>query len=245
MVRVILSPVRTAFAITSLVLSTLVLGTLALVMVHARPSSRRVDGVIRLWAKVFLVTTGTRVHPEGLERIDPQASYVFSGNHISNIDIPVLLGTLPVSGRYLAKKELYKVPVLGSAMRAVLMIETDREAGPTAHRLINEQVARVVAARLSLIIHPEGTRSRNAELMPFKKGAFRIAIDNGLPLVPFTIAGADRVWRPGGWLIFGGPVRLVIHEPIPTTGMSQADIGQLRDRVRAVVAESYERVRRG
>ncbi len=243
MVRRLLSPLRTVFALMGLVLITLVLGLVALVIARVRPRSRKVDRVIGWWAKAFLLVTGTRVEVTGLELIDPQASYVFTPNHISNIDVPVMLGTLPVSGRYLAKKELYRVPILGPAMRAVLMIETDRDAGPAAHREINEQVDKVVAARLSLIIHPEGTRSRDAELRPFKKGAFRIAIDNGLPVVPVTISGADRVWRPGGIVIHGGPVRLVIHEPIPTTGMTAADIADLRDRVRQVVEESYRGLR--
>jgi 1-acyl-sn-glycerol-3-phosphate acyltransferase len=243
MLRRILSPIRTVFAVVGLVGITLVLGLAALVISRVRPHSRKVDRVIEWWAKAFLFVTGTRVEATGLEHIDPQASYVFTPNHISNIDVPVMLGTLPVSGRYMAKKELYRVPILGSAMRAVLMIETDRDAGPAAHREINLQVDKVVAAGLSLIIHPEGMRSRDAELRPFKKGAFRIAIDNRLPVVPVTISGADRVWRPGGMVIYGGTVHLVIHQPIATTGMTAADIADLRDRVRAVVAGTYEKIR--
>ena len=222
---------------------TLVLGLMALVITWVRPRSRKVDRIIAWWAKAFLFVTGTRVQATGLDLIDPRASYVFTPNHISNIDVPVMLASLPVSGRYMAKKELYRIPILGSAMRAVLMIETDRDAGPAAHRDINLQVARVVAAGLSLIIHPEGTRSRDAELRPFKKGAFRIAIDNGLPVVPVTITGADRVWRPRGILIFGGTVHLTIHQPIPTTGMTAADIAELRDRVREIVGDAYEKSR--
>lgn len=243
MPRRLLSPLRTVFALTGLAVITLVLGTIALVMARTRPRSRKVDRVIRWWGKSFLFVTGTRVESTGLDRIDPAASYVFTPNHISNIDVPVMLATLPVSARYLAKQELFRVPILGPAMRAVLMIETDRDAGPGAHREINEQVSKVVAAGLSLVIHPEGTRSRDAELRPFKKGAFRIAIDNGLPVIPVTISGAERVWRPGGMMIYGGKVRLVIHQPIATTGMSPADIGELRDRVREVVEREYAAVR--
>jgi 1-acyl-sn-glycerol-3-phosphate acyltransferase len=180
---------------------------------------------------------------EGLERLDPRASYIFTGNHISNIDIPVMIGRLPVSVRFLAKKELFGVPVLGGAMRAIHIVRTDRKAGPMAHHEINQQVSRVIAEGLSLVIYPEGTRSRNAELMPFKKGAFRIAIDNGMPIVPVTITGSERVWRPGSKLIRGGRVHLLIHQPVTTTAMTQADIGELRDRVREIVAESYAGIR--
>ncbi len=243
MVRVILAPARTLFAIVCLVLATLLLGMYVIALVRLSPRSRHVTGVMRLWARIFLFGTGTRVSVEGLERVEPGASYVFCGNHISNIDIPVMIGRLPVSVRFLAKKELFGVPVLGHAMRSIHMVETDRTAGPMAHREINDQVARVVAEGLSLVIYPEGTRSRNAEMMPFKKGAFRIAIDNAMPMVPVTITGSEKVWKPGSKLIMGGRVRLGIHDPIPTAGLTQADIGDLRDRVRAVVEQKYEEIR--
>ncbi|OFW63626.1 MAG: hypothetical protein A2135_02720 [Actinobacteria bacterium RBG_16_67_15] len=239
MVRAILSPLLTVVAILSLALSTLILGSYLIILLHIFPRTRQVTPVMRLWAHLFLLTTGTRVTVEGLDRLDPRASYVFTGNHISNIDIPVMVGRLPVSVRFLAKKELFAVPVLGGAMRAIHIVRTDRKAGPMAHREINEQVGRVITAGLSLVIYPEGTRSRDAELMPFKKGAFRIAIDNGMPIVPVTIIGSERVWKPGSKLIRGGPVRLVIHEPVSTSGLTQNDIGDLRDRVRGVVEESY------
>jgi len=239
MVRAILSPLLTVVAILSLALSTLILGSYLIILLRIFPRTRQVTPVMRLWAHLFLLTTGTRVTVEGLDRLDPRASYVFTGNHISNIDIPVMVGRLPVSVRFLAKKELFAVPVLGGAMRAIHIVRTDRKAGPMAHREINEQVGRVITAGLSLVIYPEGTRSRDAELMPFKKGAFRIAIDNGMPIVPVTITGSERVWKPGSKLIRGGPVRLVIHEPVSTTGLTQNDIGDLRDRVRGIVEESY------
>jgi 1-acyl-sn-glycerol-3-phosphate acyltransferase len=243
MVRPILSPLLTVVAILSLGLSTLILGSYLIVLLRIVPRTRQVTPVMRLWARLFLLTTGTRVTVEGLDHLDPTASYVFTGNHISNIDIPVMIGRLPVSVRFLAKKELFAVPVLGGAMRAIHIVRTDRKAGTIAHREINEQVGRVIAAGLSLVIYPEGTRSRDAELMPFKKGAFRIAIDNGMPIVPVTITGSERVWKPGSKLIRGGPVRLVIHEPISTVGLTQNDIGDLRDRVREIVAERYAAIR--
>lgn len=243
MLRVALAPIRTVFALLFVCIATLLFGSYLIVLLRFRPRTPQAAPVMRAWARTFLFVTGTRTTVEGMDKIDPGASYVFSGNHISNIDIPVMVGRLPVSVRFLAKKELYKVPVLGGAMRALLMVRTDRRAGPAAHRAINEQVSRVVAEGLSLVIYPEGTRSKDAELMPFKKGAFRIAIDNGMPMVPVTITGSEKVWRPNGKLIFGGKVRLVIHDPIPTAGLTSGDIGSLRDRLRRVVEESYDAIR--
>jgi 1-acyl-sn-glycerol-3-phosphate acyltransferase len=224
-------------------LATLLLGSYLIVLLRIRPKTGQVTPIMRFWARTFLLVTGTRVEVDGLEKLDANSSYVFSGNHISNIDIPVMIGHLPVSVRFLAKKELFKVPVLGAAMRSIHMVETDRHAGPMAHREINEQVTRVVAEGLSLVIYPEGTRSKDAEMMPFKKGAFRIAIDNAMPMVPVTITGSERVWKPAAKLIFGGRVRLVIHDPIPTAGLAVADIVDLRERLRGVVEETYAEIR--
>jgi 1-acyl-sn-glycerol-3-phosphate acyltransferase len=243
MLRAALAPFRTVFALLCIGLATLILGTYLLVLLKIRPKTSQVTPLMRLWARIFLFVTGSRVSVAGTELIDPAASYVFSGNHISNIDIPVMIASLPVSVRFLAKKELFGVPVLGPAMSAIHMVKTDRQAGPTAHRTINTRVAKVVEQGLSLVIYPEGTRSKDAELMPFKKGAFRIAIDNQMPMVPVTITGSERVWAPGGKLIFGGRVRLIIHDPIPTAGLTAADIDQVRHRLRAVVEAAYERIR--
>lgn len=238
-----LSPIRTILAVLAVGMATLLLGSYLIVLLRFHPRTRQVTPIMRFWARLFLLVTGTRVEIEGLEKLDPAASYIFSGNHISNIDIPVMIGRLPVSVRFLAKAELFRVPVLGGAMRAIHMVETDREAGPMAHREINQQIGRVVAEGLSLVIYPEGTRSKDAEMMPFKKGAFRIAIDNAMPMVPVTISGSERVWKPAEKLIFGGSVRLVIHDPIPTADLAIADIPALRDRLRSVVEKTYEEIR--
>ncbi len=243
MLRVLLSPLLTVVAVAMMLVATFALGSYVIVLGWIRPHSRQVDTVVRIWGKCFLFVTNTRVVAQGLDRLDPHASYVFTGNHLSGIDIPVMIGTLPVSVRFLTKKELFQFPILGPAMRTANMVETDRRAGPAAHRPINAQVERAIARRLSLMIYPEGTRSKDGEILPFKKGAFRIAIDNAMPVVPVTITGSERAWQPGSKLIRGGPVRLVIHDPIPTTGLTGADVADLRDQVRAVVAETYEMVR--
>ncbi len=228
-------------AVTVQTLATFIIGSYLIVLLKVRPKTRQVPRVMRIWARLFLLVTGTRVTVEGAERVDPAGSYVFVGNHSSNLDIPVIMGKLPVSIRFLAKKEMFKVPVLGGAMRAIHMVETDRRLGPTAHRAINEQVTAVVTEGLSLMIFPEGTRSESHEMLPFKKGAFRIAVDNDMPVVPVTIVGTLEAWKPHSKLIHGGRVRLVIHDPIPTTDLDRNLLNDLRDRVRSTVAEALNR----
>ena len=241
MVRIPLGALRAVVAVTVQTLATFIIGSYLIVLLKDRPKTRQGPRVLRIWARLFLLVTGTRVTVEGAERIDPAGSYVFVGNHSSNLDIPVIMGKLPVSIRFLAKKEMFKVPVLGGAMRAIRMVETDRRLGPTAHRAINEQVTAVVTEGLSLMIFPEGTRSENHEMLPFKKGAFRIAVDNDMPVVPVTIVGTLEAWKPHSKLIHGGRVRLVIHDPIPTTDLDRNLLNDLRDRVRSTVAEALNR----
>ena len=219
-------------------MATFVCGSYLIVLLKVRPQTSQVPRVMRIWAKVFLFVTGTRVTVEGADRIDPTGSYIFVGNHTSNLDIPVIMGHLPVSSRFLAKKEMFKVPVLGGAMRAIHMVETDRRLGPTAQRALNQQVTTVVTEGLSLMIFPEGTRSDSHEMLPFKKGAFRIAVDNAMPVVPVTIVGTLEAWKPHSKLINGGRVRLVIHDPIPTVDLDRNRLNDLRDRVWSIVAQT-------
>ncbi len=243
MIRIPLAVLRTGLGMFTVGLTTIVLGSYMIVFARFWPESPQIPKAIRLWGRIFLFSTRARVRVVGADRVDSNGSYVFTGNHTSNLDIPAILGRLPVSVRFLAKKELFRVPVLGGAMRAIKMVETDRGAGTAAHRAINEQVAGVVASGLSLMIFPEGTRSRDAEMMPFKKGAFRIAVDNAMPVVPLTILGAHAAWRPGSKLIFGGRITLIIHDPIPTDGLDNGQLNRLRDDVRAIVKDTYEEMR--
>lgn len=245
MVRYALAAVRTVIGVVLLAIVTLALAAYLIVLLKIRPRTPQAGHILEFWGRMFLFLTGTKVDAEGIDRIDPSGSYVFTGNHISNLDVPVMIATLPVSVRFLAKAELFKVPVLAGGMRAIHMVETDRGAGPATHRKINEQVSRVVEEGLSLVIYPEGTRSKDAELKPFKKGAFRIAVDNGMPIVPVTITGSEKAWKPGSKVVFGGRVRLVVHDPVPVNGFTTQDLDTLRDRVRHIVEESYTAIRSG
>ncbi len=243
MPRVILDTARTVIGLLLVGFYTLIIGSYVIVAANIAPRARHFDACIRGWGKVFAFATGTRIVAEGAGRIDRDGSYVFVSNHLSNLDPPLHIAKLPVSIRFLAKAELFRVPILGRAMKAVGMIETDRQAHAAAHREINEQVARVIEMGKSLIIYPEGHRSRDGEMKPFKKGAFRIAIDNEMPVVPVTIAGTDRAWHAGDKVVHGGRARMIIHDPIATVGMSHDDIAGLRDRVQQIISETYARIR--
>jgi 1-acyl-sn-glycerol-3-phosphate acyltransferase len=243
MVRTVLDVARTAVGLLVVAIYVVFIGLYVIVAANIRPGARHLDACVRGWGILFAFATGTRMDVEGLEHIDRSASYVVVSNHLSNLDPPLHIATLPIPIRFLAKKELFRIPIFGRAMRSVGMIETDRQAHASAHRAINARVARAVGLGKSLIIYPEGHRSRDAEMQPFKKGAFRIAVDVGLPILPVAIAGTERAWKPGDRLVHGGRCRMVVHEPIPTGGMDGDDIAGLRDRAQEIIAETYRRIR--
>lgn len=225
--------------------ATVILGIIAMVLAFINPKMHLITLVMRVWGRVVLSLVAIRVDVEGAELLDPRGSYMLVSNHQSAIDPPIHLAYLPVSVRFLAKKELFRIPIFGQAMRAVGMVEIDRTAHGAAHRSINRQVARVMDMEKSLIIYPEGTRTADGQLRPFKKGAFRIAVDNGLPIVPLTLHKAFEAWPPTSRICIGGRVKVVIHEPIPTEGLGAADLNDLSDRVRTVIGDTLARLQAG
>jgi 1-acyl-sn-glycerol-3-phosphate acyltransferase len=124
-------------------------------------------------------------------------------------------------------------------MRRVGIIRVDRSAGARAHAGINRGIAEARGHGYSLIIFPEGTRSRDGDFHRFKKGAFRIAIGNEMEIVPVTLHGTWEVWRPGAKIFYPGRVRAVIHDPIPVAGLDLTDIGDLRDRTHEVIEKTW------
>ncbi len=205
-------------------------------------ASPRIDRLVRIWSRVFLAVGGVRLEVVPGAQPDPDRSYVIVSNHLSDFDIPINFLTAPTGIRYLAKKELFRVPILGTVMRAMGIVRTDRQAGRLAHDEINHQIANVVGLGLSLMIYPEGTRARDGRLHPFKKGAFRIAIDNGMDVLPVALTGTYEAWKPGTPYVYGGSARVQIQEPISVRGLGFGDIEALRDQAYAAVAAGLERL---
>ncbi len=226
---------RTVLTLVLTTLATLVATPAFVIVARKDPASPAMDRVAALWAKVWTISLGIRPEVEFDAPIPPDGSYVVVGNHQSNLDPMCHYLAFPSPLRFLAKKELYSVPVFGSAIRAAGMIEVDRNNPSMAS--INAQVAETVARGRSIIVYPEGHRTTTGELGSFKKGAFVIAVQTGLPIVPVAIQGTGAIWPPGGKLMHRGPVRLHFGEPIPTTGMTMDDVEPLRDRAREWVAE--------
>ncbi len=238
MLRKILLSIKSAIAVPLFMVFTIIVSALCILALALR--MRRVgEAIIQFWSVVFLWVPPMRYSVEGRDHVQPGEQYFFLANHLSNFDIPLLFRAIPTPIRYLAKKELYKIPVFAQALNVTGMVKIDRGAGATSYAAINEGVAKAKKNGYSLIVFPEGTRSRDGALHPFKKGAFRMAIMTGLPVVPVTVNGTWEVWPPGSKLFYKGDAQVVIHEPIPTAGMDVKDIDALREQVYAIIDEQF------
>src|SRR5690348_9495112 len=169
---------------------------------------------IAMWiTRSALSIAGVRVDVEGLEQIDRDATYIFMCNHVSNLDPPILIPALPRRTSVLVKKELFQVPILGRAMRMGDLVAVDRRNREAAVNSMRE-AEEVMGRGLNMTVFPEGTRSRDGQMLPFKKGPFYLAMDSGVPVVPVTILGSESLMPKGSTLIHSGTVRLVFHAPI-------------------------------
>ncbi|RLE16340.1 MAG: hypothetical protein DRJ28_01815 [Actinobacteria bacterium] len=244
MLHTLLAGIRTLVLVPLFFLLTLVFAAVIVIVGAFRPGASIHDKILKVWSGLFLKIPPVRVEVSGIEKTDPTRRYVVVSNHLSMYDIPLLLHELPLHGRYLAKKEVFKIPLVAQAMRTVGIIEVNRQKGGSSRQAINEGV-RVAAERgHSLLVYPEGTRSTEGELLPFHKGAFRIAIDTNLPILPVVIEGTERVSKPGSKIFYPGYASMRILDPIETTGMTnKEDLVPLITRVEAEMNEVFNAMR--
>ena len=221
------------FLIPAIAVYTIVLGTLSLLLSLVDARGRAAHACARLWSWLILATTGVIVDREGLERTEPGQTYMFVSNHQSTYDIPVLFASLPFQLRIIAKESLGRFPFLGWHLRRSGHLLVDRRR-PDRAGILRRWKA-LVGEGLSLIVFPEGTRSADGRVGPFKAGSFLLAIEAGLPIVPVTVSGSRAVMTKGQLTTRPGRVRLVVHEPIRTEGASPEAARNLAARVRSVV----------
>jgi 1-acyl-sn-glycerol-3-phosphate acyltransferase len=179
---------------------------------------------------------GVEVDVQGLEHLAGGGPFVFAPNHQSHLDILVLLGFLPVAARFAAKRELWRHPIMGAVLDTLGMVPIDRDHPEHAVAALNGPEAR----DHSIIVFPEGTRSRDGRLGEFKKGAFVLAIALGRPVVPVICRGTRRLMPRGSRLtVVPGRVEIVIEAPLPTAGLSYDDRGALEARTREAILRHH------
>lgn len=231
--------VHTLVAWPLVALYTVVMATLSLSLSFFDPRGRRQHWCAATWSRMIARTALLDVRVRGAEHVRPGVSYVFLSTHQSWMDIPVMLGYLPSQLRIAAKREVFHIPFLGWHMRRGGHIPVNR--GNTAEAVESlRRATRHLREGVSAFLFPEGTRTRDGSLQPLKKGGFKLALEAGLPIVPVVIVGTRRAMPRGSAVLRPVPVDLYIEPPIPTDGLTDADLPALVDRVRAAMNARFE-----
>jgi 1-acyl-sn-glycerol-3-phosphate acyltransferase len=219
--------------------ATLVAGTAVIVLSFFVRSGNFLHRIAGVWGRSILAVSRIKVSVKGLSNIDPSSPYIYMPNHQSNFDIPVLLGHLRVQFRWLAKMELFKIPIFGRAMRKAGYISINRYDRESAFESLNV-AAEKIKGGVSVLIFPEGTRSRDGKIRPFKKGGFVLAIDSGVPIVPVVITGTRAIMPKGRFRVYPGHVSMVVHKPIETSTYTRKTKEALMENVRRVICDNFE-----
>jgi 1-acyl-sn-glycerol-3-phosphate acyltransferase len=204
------------------------------------PGENKIHRIARIWAKILLLLSSTRVEVIGSENVLIGKPQIFMSNHQSDFDIFVILGFVPGQFRWIAKKELFKIPIFGSAMRNAGYIEIDRQNHEKAMKSLDIAAQKIREGK-SVMTFPEGTRSKDGLIKPFKQGMFHLAIKAGVPIVPVTIIGAGAIMPSRSLRINPGKVTVVIDKPIDVTGYTVENRAQLIERVRNGIVNNYSR----
>lgn len=231
---------HSAVAIPLIYLYTIVMGTLSLALSLRDPKGRRQHWCASTWSRMIARTVGARVTVHGAEGLREGQSYVFLSTHQSYMDIPVMLGYLPAQLRIAAKREVFQIPFLGWHMRRGGHISINRSSTEEAVATLR-RAAEEIRPGVSVFLFPEGTRTRDGSLQPFKKGGFRFALQTALPVVPVTIKGTRQLLPRDSIVFRPGPVRMHLGAPIQTAGLTDADLPALVQQVREAMMKELGR----
>ena len=199
----------------------------------------KMHSFIRFWGRSCLFLAGLKIQIQGTENILHDSPAIYVSNHQSNFDIPIIFAGLPIQFRWMAKQELFRVPLFGLAMKRSGIIPIDRS---NRHKAMHSII--VAAQRIkdgaSVIIFPEGTRTPDGQLQEFKKGALLIAAKAQVPVVPIAIHGSYQIQPKDRWRINDGSLKLEFLPPIATEGLKSSDIDALTIKVHDQIANNLQ-----
>jgi len=227
------------FSTPLIALATMVMGTLSLLASLFDRTGRTQHKLACIWGRMLLGASLIRVRAEGMEKLDPNATYVFVANHASYMDIPALLACLPFQFRFFAKQGLYRIPFLGGHLNRAGHLPVDRSSPRASLKSMSEGARIVAQRRISVLLFPEGGRCPEG-LREFKEGAAYIAIKAGVPVVPMAIVGMRRLLPMGSIHLRSGEAILRVGDPISTTGIRLSGRTALNQRLYQEVTQLLE-----
>ncbi|HEX8923098.1 MAG TPA: lysophospholipid acyltransferase family protein [Pyrinomonadaceae bacterium] len=233
-----LNYLHSIIAIPLIYLYTIVMGSLSLLLSLSDPEGKKQHWCAQVWCRMIARTAGARVRVHGAQHIEPGTSYVFLSTHQSYMDIPAMLGYLPAQLRIAAKKVLFRIPFMGWHLTRAGHIPIDRSSTEKAVHSM-QKAASYLKRGICAFVFPEGTRSRDGYLHKFKKGGFKLALQAGVPIIPITIIGSRQVLPPDEIIFRPGPIDMYVDAPIPTAGLTDADLETLIETVYNIMAKHF------
>ena len=230
---------RTIIVIGWVVFSTIIGGMLVLLVAPFSRNGNVPHKIGRIWARLILFLCGVNLKVKGSEHLDPEKAYIFMPNHQSMIDIPVIFTALFHQFRWVAKAELFRIPIFGKAMQRCGYISIDRSNRKAAFASLKEAI-RKIEEGTSVLIFPEGTRSDDGTILPFKKGGFVMAVESRAMIVPMVIIGTRSVMSKGKLLVTPGTVLVTLHPPIDAGDFSRKTKAQLMEKVNAIITTGFK-----
>jgi 1-acyl-sn-glycerol-3-phosphate acyltransferase len=228
--------VRASLYVALIFLYTFVLGVPCLIVTLFNPQGEAGYWFIRTWARLLLWTCGVKIKLSGRENLPSSGPFILMATHNSHFDIPILIKEVPRQFRIVAKKSLFKIPIFGWIMSAAGYVSVDRENKQQAFASL-DKASSTVKAGMPLLIFPEGTRSPDGSLGPFKKGGFVLATKAKAPIIPVVIDGTYHVLPKSTWRISPGSVRVTLGKPIDASGYSYETKESLMEDVHKAMTE--------
>jgi 1-acyl-sn-glycerol-3-phosphate acyltransferase len=230
---------RSVFLVTASVIITAFFSTCCVIFSLLGAAENSIHKIARIWATILLKISNVQVVVHGTDHISAEQAYIFMSNHQSDFDILIILAYLPGQFRWIAKKELFRIPVFGKAMKKAGYIEIDRQNHERALQNLTE-AARKIREGKSVMSFPEGTRSLDGTIKPFKKGMFHLAIEASVPIVPITIIGAAEIMPKRSLKINPGRITLIIDQPIDVKAYAKDARPELIERVRNIIIKNFK-----
>jgi 1-acyl-sn-glycerol-3-phosphate acyltransferase len=230
--------VRTIFVWFCIAIATLILGFFAFITYPFDRKGKVGHYYARLWGKIALLANRVKVKIEGMEHLNEKGPYIFMSNHQGYYDVFTLLGHLPYQFKWLVKKELFSIPFFGWTMAAVGYISVDRGGTRDTVEAMNE-AAQKIRDGMSVVIFPEGSRSPDGSIQPFKKGGFTLAIKSKVPIVPIAISGSRDIMPKDKFTATSGEIRMLMGHPIETESYSLKDRESLMKKVRETISKNF------